>query len=104
MDNVVDVGSIGVRIVAQWLSRQGFRTRMNFVLSSTTDIEAVDQNTKMLIQVRTAVLPAEPVPLTAKEVALFQSRAWDKNFEPWEAMIQLDSNNAIIGQIMWRKL
>ena len=82
MDNVVDVGSIGVRIVAQWLSRQGFRTRMNFVLSSTTDIEAVDQNTKMLIQVRTAVLPAEP----------------------WEAMIQLDSSNAIIGQIMWRKL
>jgi hypothetical protein len=104
MENVVDVGSIGVRIVAQWLSKQGYRTRMNFVLSSATDIEAVDQNTKMLIQVRTAVLPAEPVSLTPKEVALFQSRAWDKCFEPWEAKIQLDAANALVGQIMWKKL
>lgn len=104
MDNVADVGSIGVRIVAQWLSRQGYRTRMNFVLSSTTDIEAVDPNTKMLIQVHTAVLPAEPVSLTPQEIALFQSRAWDKCYEPWEAKIQLDANNALIGQIMWKKL
>ncbi len=104
MDNVADVGSIGVRIVAQWLSKQGYRTRMNFVLSSTTDIEAVDQNTRMLIQVRTAILPAEPVSLTPQEISLFQTRAWDKNFEPWEAKIQLDASRALIGQIMWKKL
>jgi hypothetical protein len=104
MNHRVDIGSRGVRIAAEWLSKNGYRARIIAVSPGVTDIEAVSPQIKMLIQVRAAIHPNEPPTLTPEEIPPFQLRAQNKSFEPWEARIQFDTGHQLVGQIIWKKL
>ena len=69
----------------------GYQTNVDTRLPGSTDIEAIQNGRKILVQVKAAVLPSAPAPLSSEEERNIRHRATYIGGEPWEAKVQLDA-------------
>jgi hypothetical protein len=100
----MDIGTKGEHIVSHWLTEKGYRTHLIAKGPDVTGIEAQGHVGKLLIQVRSAVLPDLPKSLSNYDEHRVKSQASELGYIPWEAKVQLDDDLRIIGKIKWRKL
>lgn len=101
-----EIGQIGEKLVAEYLKNvKGYhKVIQNTKGPGATDIEAIGTKIRLLVQVKTAVLPNEPSCLTSDEENRIKSRAASMSAEAWEARVMLDSQHKPTGQFKWRKL
>jgi Holliday junction resolvase-like predicted endonuclease len=99
-----EIGNIGERYVANWLTSKGYSGIQNTQLPGSTDIEAHTSTTKILVQVKTAVVPYLPAGLSADERDAIVSRANRLGRQAWLAQVQINSQRLLIGEIKWTKL
>lgn len=104
MATSTDIGRIGEQIVAQELKEKGYQTNVDTKQAGATDIEAEAPTNKLLVQVRTAVLPSLPASLSALEGTELKARASQLGLQAWEAKVQLDFTLKQIGKIQWRQI
>lgn len=104
MSTAVEIGQAGERVVVEWLrGRTYIIDRWDTQAPGSTDIEAHGP-AHLLVQVKTAIYPNDPVNLSPDEERNIKSRAARIGVEAWEARVQLDSDLVLKGEIMWRKL
>lgn len=104
-----DTGNVGERLVAHWLSGNGYATNIDAKAPGSTDIEAHILDAKgsaksLLVQVKAAKQPNSPKPISSDEERNITSRAARLGFEAWEAQVTLDDRLRQVGEIQWRKL
>jgi hypothetical protein len=99
-----EIGSAGERIVANALMDMRYQTNVDTRLPGSTDIEAIQNGRKLLVQVKAAVWPSTPSSLSSEEKNNTESRATRLGCEPWEAKVQLDTSLRVVGNIEWRNL
>jgi hypothetical protein len=91
-------------IVAQYLTRTGYKTKISPHSSKTYEIEALGELCQILIKVKSAFYPDVPGCLTSDEEQDIRLKAESMCSIPWEAKVQLDRNLQIVGKINWRLL
>lgn len=99
-----EVGSAGEVIATNWLRANGWLCYRNTQLPGATDIQATSGNRSLLVQVKTAVYPNSPADLAADERKAIVGRANRNGKEAWLAQLQINSEGALIGTILWTKL
>ena len=101
-----EIGQAGERIVVQWVQEAGYTIkRWDTQSPGSTDIEAESSNGHvLLVQVKSAVHPNEPVCLPRDEERRIGVRATRILADAWEARLQLNASLELIGEIRWRKL
>jgi hypothetical protein len=105
MATQVEIGSAGERIVANELVGKGWKTNVDTKGPGSTDIEARGANgSGLLVQVKTAMSPSQPVSLSSDEERNIKSRATKLGWAAYEAKVQVDGSLRLIGSVMWRKL
>lgn len=104
LNQPVDIGETGEKIVASWLHQNGYSVIQNTKLPGATDIEAVSGDSKYLVQVKTSVSPNQPSYMTSDEIARIKSRATRIDYVATRARLMIDSQGNLLGQIEWLKL
>ena len=104
MERTTNVGSIGLMIVDKWLKEQGFFTIVDTTSSGSKTVEAGSTKGHFLVQVKTATIPNTPDSLSAEEEVTLKARALEIGSAPCEALVQVDYNFQLVGQIEWRAL
>jgi Holliday junction resolvase len=105
LSSTSDIGRAGERHVVDWLKAEGYSIiRWNTQTSGSTEIEAKSSSKRLLVQVRTAVSPTDPVQLTPEEEKAITSRAARIGAQAWEARIQVGRNLDLVGNVRWRKI
>lgn len=103
--SAVKIGHTGESLVVTYLKAKGYRiTSWDTQGPGATDIEASGTQATLLVQVKTAVWPNNPVGLNSQERQALASRASRKRAQAWEAKVTLDSSLRLVGEIAWRKL
>jgi len=104
MPTNAEIDQAAEAIVNQWLFEKGYRTSVTMQLYGPTNIEARGTAKYLLIQVKSAIYPSEPGPLSSDETKNLKSLAEKIGYEPREAMVQLDEQLQLVGKIKWRPL
>ncbi len=104
MTATVQAESIGERLVALWLAERGYTTSANMDSNGSADMLARGPRNSMLIQVKSAVAPSVPSPLSLDEERQIMAYAHQMGLEAWEAKVQLNSGLQQVGEIQWRRL
>ena len=100
----VEIGNKGEKLVGAFLKQKGYSTNIDTKAPGSTDIEARGSKSSLLVQVKSAVKPNEPVSISSDEERNIKSRAAKLGWEAWEARVQLDASLNQVGEIKWRKL
>ena len=104
MEVSVDIESAGERIVEEHLRRRSFATSIDLRESGSTIIKAVGSVRKYLVEVRTAVSPDTPAPLSQLEVEKITVDAMRIGYEAWDARVRVDPSGNLLGNIIWIRL
>jgi hypothetical protein len=104
MTATVQAESVGERLVALWLAERGYSTNATARTNGSADIEVRGPRNSMLVQVRSALAPDAPTPISPDEERRIQARAQQMGLEAWEARVQLNSQLQQVGEIQWRRL
>jgi len=96
------IGQFGERLVASWLSQNGYSGMQYTRLPGSTDIQA-DGKEKVLVQVKTAMHPNEPAYPSADEIRNIKSRAANLTRIAFVAQVQIDSNGNQKREISWSR-
>lgn len=104
MATTTQIGNVGESFVATALMDMGYQTNLDTRLPGSTDIEAIQNGRKLLVQVKAEVLPGTPASLSSEEERNIKSRAINLGCEPWEAKVHLDISLRVVGNIEWRKI
>jgi hypothetical protein len=104
MATTTQIGNVGESFVATALMDMGYQTNLDTRLPGSTDIEAIQNGRKLLVQVKAEVLPGTPASLSPEEERNIKFRATNLGCEPWEAKVQLDISLRVVGNIEWRKI
>ena len=96
------IGTIGENHAARWLVARGYKTNVNTKLPGSTDIEA-DGQEKILVQVKTAVHPMQPSMPSSDEIRNIKSRATKLGRTAYVALVLIDGQGNLIGDITWSK-
>ena len=99
-----EIGNVGEKLVESVLTGCGYSCHRNTQLAGSTDIEAVKQADKILVQVKTGLFPALPPELPADERRNIASRATKLKCRALLAQLQIDKNGSLIGSIAWAQL
>lgn len=99
-----DIGTVGEKHATAWLRSNGWSCYRNTQQAGATDIQAQSGTKTILVQVKTAVFPNNPVALSTDEKSAIVSRAKNNGYEAWLAQLQINSEGALLGQISWTKL
>lgn len=84
--STTDIGHAGEAVVVAYLKAKGYRiTSWDTRGPGATDIEAKGTQATLLVQVKTAIRPGHPCPLSALESQALTSRAARKGAQAWEA-------------------
>ena len=97
------VGDYGEKHVAAWLRTNNYTVNQNTKLPGSTDIEAVGTTKSLLVQVKPAVWPSVPSALGSDEVRNIKARATKKGWEPWQALVIIDTAGNLVGAVRWTK-
>jgi hypothetical protein len=98
------IGAAGEKIVTAALTRMGYSCYRNTQQAGSTDIEATSSTKNLLVQVKTSVYPDVPADLSGEERRNITSRATRLGYEAWQAKVQINDNEELVGQINWLKL
>jgi hypothetical protein len=99
-----EIGNIGERHVEAVLVKDGWTCNRNTQLPGSTDIEAVKAGRKILVQVKTAVNPAQPADLSEEETRNIKTRAARTNSEAWLAKATITPAGLLMKDIGWRQV
>ena len=89
----VEIGKKGEEVVVKDLiSKDITIDKHDTKAPGATDIEASNDETKFLIQVKSAKLPRNPGNMSSKDLQRIKSRATRINALPYLAKVQLDAN------------
>jgi len=103
--SAADIGRAGEAVVVSYLKAKGYRiTSWDTRGPGATDIEATGTQATLLVQVKTAVRPAQPSLLSSHELQALRSRAARNGAQAWEARVTLDRSLRPVCQPAWRKL
>ncbi len=98
------IGGYGERAVEAGLVADGWVCRRNTQLPGSTDIEAGKDGRRILVQVKTGMIPNAPPAMSGDEVRNIKSRATKLAREPWLAKVQINSLGQRVGPIRWEYL
>jgi hypothetical protein len=100
-----EIGNIGERFATMELASKGFECRRNTQFPGSTDIEGRQNGfLRLLVQVKTAVFPAQAAYLSSEESSGIVSRANRNNCQAWLAQVQINNLGGLVGAISWTKL
>jgi hypothetical protein len=101
-----DVGVAGERAAVADLGKAGWRiSKWDTKAPGSTDIEATnaDATIRLLVQVKSAASPSEPVALSSDEERNIKSRSAKVGAKAYEAKVWLDSALSAT-KVSWREL
>ena len=99
------IGRAGERAVVDWLTSKGFSIQeWDTAAPGATDIDASSGTKRLLVQVKSAVMPSSPVCLSQPEILAIRSRAGMLQAEAWSAPPPLEANQLGIIAIKWHQL
>jgi Holliday junction resolvase len=99
-----EIGTAGEKHATAWLQANGWSCYRNTQLPGATDIQATSGTKSILVQVKTAVFPNQPVGLSADDKNAIVARANKSSKEAWLAQLQINSEGLLVGQISWTRL
>ena len=99
-----DIGAAGEKIVSAALTNLGYSCYRNTQQPGSTDIEARGQTKTLLVQVKTSLYPDHPADLSGEERRNITSRATRLGYEAWQAKVQINDDEELVGEIKWLKL
>ncbi|HQR06690.1 MAG TPA: hypothetical protein PLN21_07705 [Gemmatales bacterium] len=100
----VEIGSAGESHVGLALRLNGYQVTIDTKGPGCTDVVAVKNTHRMLIQVKTSEHPNLPACLTGEEEIALKARAKRQGCNAYEATLQLNNALEPLGQISWREL
>jgi len=104
MPNAFDIGLAGEQATVNRLKQKDFKiTTWNTSSPGSTDIEAQSSSKRLLVQVKSAILPNDSISLSSDEERNIKSRAARIGAEAWETKVWLDNSLNLID-MKWRKL
>ena len=98
------VRKVGENIVAQWLSEKGYVTNVGSNSSIDIAIEAKGPVKSLVILVTPMVQCKESVFPSYEELKKVKFHAAKLECDPYEAIVPLDENFKLTGQIQFRRL
>jgi hypothetical protein len=104
MPTDAEIDKAAEQIVAQWLSHKGFFTNIATRLPGSTGIEAIGRDRKLLVLVKSSLVPYAPAIMTREEEENVRARAAGLGYQPWEARVMLDGQLELVIEIQWREL
>ena len=99
-----DIGNLGERQTTAALQADGWQCYRNTQQPGSTDIQAQKGNRRILVQVKTGLVPNHAPDMPSDERRNIVSRASRLGYEAWLAQLQINSQGALIGQISWSNL
>jgi len=104
MPSPAQVGAAGEAAAVAALQKAGWQiTVWNTQAPGSTDIEAVSGASKLILQVKSAVVPGTPASISGEEDRNLKSRATKIGADAYEARVSLDQALSPLG-VDWRKL
>jgi hypothetical protein len=103
--SISDIGHEGEKYVEQYLKNHSF-TNVNRDIwqYGESNIKADSFGEKILVQVKTSILPSEPAEITSEEKIKIISRAASTKRKPYAAYVKIDSIKRLLESIRWEKL
>jgi hypothetical protein len=102
------IGGYGERHAAACLAEQGWSCHRNTQQPGATDIMGTATSNgatvRVLVQVKTAVVPNQPAGLSADERRAITARAANLNGFAWLAQVQINAQGQLVGQIHWSRV
>ena len=99
-----DLGRFGQKHVGSWLHVSGYVVKQVNELPGLTEIEADHPTSKMLVHVRTSLMPAAPKDLSPEEFNNLKSRALEAGRKPYAAKVRVDHKGRLIGGVKWQNV
>jgi hypothetical protein len=99
-----EIDKAAEQIVVEWLSEKGYFTNVATRLPGSTEIEAIGRDRKLLVLVKSSLLPYAPATMTGEEEGKIRARAAGLAYQPWEARVLLDTQLELAIEIQWRAL
>ena len=104
MPTGAEIDKAGERIVAEWLSDKGYFTNFATRPSDSTEIGAIGRDRKLLVLVKSSIVPYAPAKMTGEEEENIRVKAAALGYQPWEATVLLDAQLELVIEIQWREL
>lgn len=100
-----DIGHAGEKHVENWCISKGFRNVIrNTWQPGGVDIQADGgTNNNIIIQVKSAISPNQPIAITDQEKAAIIARGKKLSRIPYGAYVTMDANTKLIGEISFVK-
>jgi len=104
MPTDAEIDNAAEQIVADWLSAKGYFTNFATRPPGSTGIEAIGRDRKLLVLVKSSVVPYAPAKMSREEEENIRVRAAALGYQPWEATVLLDAQLELVIEIQWREL
>ena len=110
-----DIAEYGERHVTKWLTANNFHCHRPAPTThshghhahanhNSVDLEARNDETNMMVHVRTALAPNSAHDLTESEHHGLCSRAIMLGYDAWFARAKIDAQGDLVEEILWTKL
>ena len=99
-----DLSRFGQKHIGSWLQVSGYVVQQVTELLGLTEIEADHGNSKMLVHVRTSLVPVAPKDLSPEECRNLKSRALERGRKPYAVKLRVDYKGNIAGTMKWQQL
>ena len=98
------IGQFGKKHVEGWLHISGYTMGAVNELPGMLEIEADHPTAKMLVHLKTALMPTAPKNFSPEEVQNLKARAVAGGRKPYAAKIRIDPAGRLVGGVQWQNL
>ncbi len=99
--SAAELSLAGRKCAATWLGKCGYIANLDAATPHETDVEADHPSVKILVYVKTTVLPASPKGLTVEESKAFKARAAQAGRRAYAAGVILDAGGNLVHDVHW---
>ena len=100
-----NITTAGEGHVEKWLSGNGYNSIIKDIAGPGPEaIEANGTIENILVIVKTAVTPNQPVEITRAQKNAIKTRAEQSDRKAYVAYVIIDANKDIVGEIIWERI
>ena len=98
------IDQFGKKHVEGWLHLSGYTLMVANELPGILEIEADHPTAKMLVHLKTALMPAAPKNFSPEELQNLKTRAAAAGRKPYAAKVRVDPAGRLVGGVQWQNL